>query len=231
MKLYIYTILCALLITGIFSCKKDFLEVADQSAILREQYVKDLITLEEFHNGVYLRLTQSFFDGRNQVYPELIADNIKAKSGGNQLIPHYKWAQLSTTPGANLYNYQLIKSCNFVIEQATAFSNQNPTKANELKAQAFTTRALVYFVMVNVFANSYNFTADASHPGIALVTNSDPFERITRRNTVAEVYTAIINDLNTSISLFTTDNISSTLQFNKVAAKALLSRVLLFKGD
>jgi starch-binding outer membrane protein, SusD/RagB family len=232
MKCINYIVVVFILFTGITSCKKSFLQVEDKSIVLRQQYVKDLSSLEEFLNGIYIRLTQSLYDGQNQVYPELIADNIKPKSGGSLLVPHYKWGQQVTSNGVSVYSrYDIIKACNFVIETSPAFRSENPSRADDLKAQALAIRALVNFTLVNVYAQSYNFTTDGSHAGIALSVSADAFEPVTKRNTVTEVYTAAIDDLNTAIPLFSSDDISTTLLLNRVAAKALLSRVLLFKGD
>lgn len=231
MKLFKY-IAFIILLGIITSCKKDFLDVEDQSSITRQQYVKDLKTLDEFMNGIYIMLTRDLYDAPNQVYPEIIADNIKTKTAGTRLINEYKWSQRSDASSTTFYyQYKIIKACNFVIENVAAYRNEAPSKADDLKAQAMAIRALVNFTLVNVYAQSYNFTDNASHLGIALTISADPFEPITKRNTVEEVYKAIIDDLNTAIPLFASEDVASALIINKVAAKGLLSRVLLFKGD
>lgn len=234
MKTFKYTFLIVALVTISVSCRKKFLDVEDKSVLLRQQYVKDLSTLGEFLNGVYIFLGQDFFDASNQLYPEVVADNIKPRADGYMLRLAYSW-ELESTNSDNMvaynYNYAITKACNFVIEKADEFRQANSTVADNLKAQALAVRALVNFYTVNIYAQSYNFSADGAHAGIALPVTSDPFEKVTKRSSVAEVYSSVIHDLNTAIPLFSSDDISNTLVLNRIAARGLLARVLLFTQD
>jgi starch-binding outer membrane protein, SusD/RagB family len=220
------------------SCKKDFLDVQDDSVAIRQQYVVDLKTTEEYLNGIYINLAQNLYQAFGTIYPDLVADNIKPTTGGTSLIPHYNWAQIkeqATGYGTNSmngiwqYGYQIIRSCSFVLEKAEEFQDLNPEKAADLKAQAYGIRALAHFLIVNVYAQPYNYSSDGSHQGVPYVTTSDWTETVTR-NTVAEVYNNIINDVNNALPLFNSSTVNLMLM-NKNAAKALLARTYLFKGD
>lgn len=247
MKNYIYYTLIILLLVPSTSCKKDFLnDVNNGSALLTQDYVVNLQTTGEFLNGIYPLLSLFTYTGYQVIYPDLIADNIKpivASAGATPLLTHYSWAQqadesssvgiVSGAPNCNGTSYgayQIIRACNFVLEKVAEYGSQDPAKANSLKGQAYTIRALVYFSLVNIFSQPYNYTANASHPGVVLVATSNLTEPITRRNTVAEVYNQLIADLNNAIPLLPS-NTTTTLIINRNAAKALLARIYLFKGD
>jgi hypothetical protein len=219
------------------SCGKDFLNPPVAGVIQRQLYVKDLQTTQEFLGGVYNSLT-GITGGIGILYPEAIADNLKPPTGGSQFIAHYNWQQEANELNSNTQNlnllsiniYSVIVGCNFVIDCATKFKNENETKANVIKGQALSIRALMYFFLVNYFAQSYNFTADASHPGVAINTSFDYLTLPSRRSTVAEVYEFMINDLKEAVPLLPV-SMGSSLFVNQNVAKGLLARVYLFKGD
>ncbi|OQP43956.1 hypothetical protein A4D02_10800 [Niastella koreensis] len=225
------------------SCKKDFLDVTNPATVTREANVYDLNTTSAYLNGVYVNIAKDLFSfGSITAYPEIIADNLKP-SGASvpYLFPEYSWSQLSsknTVDAANSENvnkiwlngYGIIRACNFVLEKSEEYRSENSQKADNMKAQALAIRAYINFLLVNTFAQAYNFTTDASHPGIPVVTSSDWAAPISDRQTVAGVYNAMIDDLNAAIPLFQAGT-PSALTMNKNAAKALLARVYLFKGD
>lgn len=241
MKQFIYYFTVGVLFFNTICCKKSFLDVRDKSVILRQAYVSDLKTTGDFLKGVYIRLSQSFYQGYMQIYPELIADNTKLVTASSATLnAHYNWSQLANSSSSTSRNmndfwrvgYQIIRSCSFVLEKSDEYRTQDPIKADNIKAQAYGLRALVHFALTSIFAQPYNFTVDASHSGIPYITTSDWTQPFTR-NSVSEVYINIIQDLSLALYSFDTDPSSSAdlLYMNKNAAKALLARVYLFKGD
>ena len=246
MKHYSYVIIIILSLVNA-SCSKDFLNnVNNGSVLLRQEYVKDLKTTGDFLNGIYPTIGTSIYEGYQFIYPDLIADNIKpvsASASSTPLLSHYSWTQqANTTASTSLFasdqncnslshtSYQIIRSCNFVLEKANEYKAQDPEKADILNGQAYAIRALTYFSLVNIFAQPYNFTPNASHPGIALVYTANWTEQVQRRNTVSEVYDQLVSDLGNAIKLLPASS-NTTLTMNRNAAKALLARVYLFKGD
>lgn len=230
------------------ACKKNFLEVPDKSVLLRQAYVKDLKTSSEYLNGLYTQLA-GFYDGYNFIYPELIADNIKpAVTNTGILVPHYNWDQkgdnqrkstvTAAVPNMNpLYatGYSIITNTNFIIDEVDKYQNENKEKAQDIKGQGLALRALLHFILVNVFAQPYGYTSDASHFGIVYKKSANVTDNFPR-SSVAEVYANIEDDLRSAIELLPTNPTTvplaqSALVINKKAAKALLARVLLFEGD
>lgn len=210
--------------------------VDDNSSPNRQSYVKDLNSMQEFMNGIYVMLSVNYESGANAAYPELIADGLKVSSTSIPLALHNNWSQLvDETDASKSMNiawqdyYQIIRSCNFVIEDVEKYTAENPEKAKIIKGQAYAIRALVHSKIVNIFAQGYPYTADASHPGIPYITSSDITKPFTRQ-TVTEVYNNLIADLKAAISILPA-NISDCRYINGPTAKALLARVYLFKSD
>src|SRR5690606_16412989 len=136
--------------------------------------------------------------------------------------------------------YRTINEANLFLKNLAA----NPGAAkpeNEKKyvAEAKFIRALNYFYAVNLWAQPYKFTPDASHLGVPLVlTASDaPFapENQVARNTVKEVYDQIIKDLTEAAQDLPvapeTRSIYSVCRATQGAAQALLARLYLYMQD
>lgn len=223
-------------------CKKSFLNVPNKVNIYRQEYVKDLTTLNEYLSGIYIMLSSDFYYGYNIIYGDLIADNVKPTTGSNVFLSQYLWSQKAdetkqTKPEDNPINmnpiwtigYRISRSCNFVVSESEKYRVENPVLADEIKGQALVIRALVYHHLVNVFAQSYSFSPQALHPGIPYVTDTDLSTAVTR-NSVKSVYESLIDDLNIAIPLLPEDNINKSY-ISRKTAKALLSRVYLYKGD
>lgn len=238
MNRYIY-IYISLIIVILSSCKKSFLDVEDNSNPNRQSYVKDLNSMQEFANGIYVMLSIKYERNTNAAYSGLVSDELKVSSVTRALALHNNWSQVidANNPPSNSKSmnetwqdyYQIIRSCNFVIENIDKYSTENPEKAKNIKGQAYAIRALVHFKLTNIFAQGYSFTTDASHPGVPYITTSDITESYFRQ-TVGEDYSNIIADLQTAFSLLPV-SISDCRYLNGPAAKALLARVYLFKND
>ena len=240
------TILAIVSLTiSIISCKKDFLDGQDQTGVLlREDYVVDLKTTNEYLNGAYADLATKVFLGYRSIYPELIADNIKpilGSSGSASMLNFYKWSQsadnlnvdLSTAANANSISYDCYKQiryANFIIESSEKYKNENLVQAKIIKGQALALRGYSKFLLLNIFCQPYNFTSDASHPGIVLFSSWDPLEQKLSRSSVKESYQSIIDDLQSAIDILDAGSFDR-LAFSRLSAMALLSRVYLYSND
>jgi hypothetical protein len=100
---------------------------------------------------------------------------------------------------------------------------------NEIMGEAYALRGLAYFNLVNIYAQHYTFTADASHMGVPIVLASD-ITQLPSRSTVKEVYDQIITDLTQGISMMNQVRDGSYMM-TKEGAEAILSRVYLYKED
>lgn len=240
MKLNISFLIGLTLLSGIVSCKKSFLDVPTTQKVVAEDYVINLSTSEEFFNGILYLVAKDLYTYSNVVYADLVADNLKPL--GSTLFGHYSWAQVESDATANMHifwqkAYNAIRSCNFLLERIDRFRNENTSRADAIKGQLFALRALCHDHLVRIYAQPYNFTADASHPGIPYDTIYAQTQQLIRQP-VKDVYDHIVADLNKAISLIPASltgimpsNITPQTWISRHAAKALLARTYLFKGD
>lgn len=98
--------------------------------------------------------------------------------------------------------------------------------------EAYMLRAYMHFMLANLHAPAYTACSPASTKAIPLKLDSD-VESVLSRNTLEEVYTSIINDLNSAEDYMNTDSWETGLnyRFNTLSVDALRSRVLLYMGD
>jgi hypothetical protein len=236
------SILIVLSISVHFSCNKDFLDTPPSNQIVRQQYISDLKSCQDFLVGTLADLAQYMYNGYNIIYADLLADNVKPTVGQTSLSAQYNWAQIASDRASIqiesakadmnslwMSGYRIIRNSSFLIENVDRFKNEDSTQANYIKGQAFALRALCHFQLVNVFAQPYKFSSNATHPGIPYVTTSDWTKSVVRKS-VAEVYANIISDLKSAITLLPISK-GSLFFMNQNAAKAILARVYLFASD
>jgi hypothetical protein len=101
--------------------------------------------------------------------------------------------------------YRLINRCNMVIDGVTgAVTKKVITEAvgNQYLGEAYFMRAIAHLELLFHFARPYKYTGDASHPGVPYRTKAYTTQvaiddgTTQTRNTVADCYSKIIDDLN-----------------------------------
>lgn len=239
---YLLCFLCIVIMGS--SCKKSFLDVTDGNQLNRQTYVKDLETMEEFLNGIYVMMAVRYESANSSLYAELVADNITPLASPPQvMMPHYTWSQQAvngedgqtvssnslSSNGIWAQSYSVIRACDFVIEDIGKYRGENPAKADEMKGAAYAMRAIMHFRLINVFAQPYAYSANATHIGVPYITASDVSAHYTRQ-TVAEVYDKIIDDYKKALQLLPA-TVTDLRYVNRMAVKALLARTYLFKND
>lgn len=239
---YLYIILICISSLIYTSCSKSFLDNPDRSTLIRDEYIVNLDGYQQYLNGIYIRLSDSYSFVQT-IYPEIIADNLKSVPGKTYFPNCYNWTQQATnengeqfttrsvnTNGISINGYALIRACNFVINNIDKFREENPPQSDNLKGQAYLIRAITYFQLVNIYAQSYNYTPGGTHPGVAYIKTDDWTDAVKGRQSVAEVYQEMIQDVQNAYQLLPQTAIS-TLCPSKTTAQAILSRLYLFKED
>jgi len=121
--------------------------------------------------------------------------------------------------------YKLINNANHVIEKTANLQTDDP-RQEEIIAEAKFLRALAHFYVLRLHGEFFDL--DSSY-GIVLksspVANSDAQPRAN----VADSYEFILNDLDDAI--LNAPNFSTTIYASKLAAKALKSKILLYKKE
>ncbi len=150
-------------------------------------------------------------------------------------------ATYDPTTANNVYywvdGYRLINRCNLVIEGVTNAVNAGIISAavgDNYIGQAKFLRAITHFELLIHFARPYQFTPGATHLGVpyrevGVDTQAEiDSELLKPRNTVAECYQKVLNDLNDAESLITSSNLNYA---SKNAAIAFKTRVYLHMRD
>ena len=174
------------------------------------------------------------YGGRIFLNQDLLGDNNELTWTGtfagmtqikNKAIPKDNTFVTSTW----LVSYRAINDLNNVLSALDVLPTQAVKDRTEGEAKFI--RGSLFFDLVRSFAKAYNDGTPASNPGVPIVTT--PTRGITTtdqrpRNTVAEVYTQVIQDLtDAEAKLPPTNGFFAT----KNAAAAMLARVYLQKGD
>lgn len=106
-----------------------------------------------------------------------------------------------------------------------------------VEGEALAIRAMTHFDLVRLYAKTWGDGDNAQNPGVPLIltptrisnpTPEDIDALSVRRNSVADVYTQVINDLTKAEGLLPNNN---NYYLNKGTAAAMLSRVYLMQGN
>lgn len=128
--------------------------------------------------------------------------------------------------------YHVLFIANYVIESESRITEGTTAGIRQMVGEAYMLRAYMHFMLANLHAPAYTACSPASTKAIPLKLDSD-VESVLSRNTLEEVYTSIINDLNSAEGYLNTDSWETGLnyRFNTLSVDALRSRVLLYMGD
>jgi len=223
------------------SCTKSDLFKAPQNAISADQVYSTPDRIEKASVGMYDALQNiNFFGGRVLIYADIRGlDAIPNSFFGN--MGFYSSTNSSDGTVATAYQgaYRTIYQANLFLQGFTPKASVvSPDKANQYTGEAEFIRSLCYFYLVNLWAQPYNFTADASHPGVPLVLTAadDPFATSNNlpRSTVKQVYDQMEKDLLDAEAKLPdpgSDPFTKVARATKGAARALLMRLYLYKGD
>jgi starch-binding outer membrane protein, SusD/RagB family len=126
--------------------------------------------------------------------------------------------------------YSAINSANIVLEHLDLVTDED--QKAQLEGEALFVRGIMHFELVRLFALPWGATAANDQPGVvikttATTTEEQAFEK-TPRNTVAEVYAAVINDLLAAVDKLPDDN---GTRADKYTALAFLAKVYLQQSD
>lgn len=124
--------------------------------------------------------------------------------------------------------YNKIMGANTVLEYLDIVKGDQDAKDN-LRGQALTMRAWYYFLLVNLYGLPYNYGDPAENMGVPLKLKMEIAGGYYRRNSVAEVYKQVEEDLLEGIDLLEKNPITmSEYKIDALAAKSILSRVYLY---
>ena len=200
-------------------------------------------------NGAYSRIEQILRSNTFSVYSDLQSGNLTftpTETGNSigqisvpfQLENTYSFTDISIESDFDGFyddSYNLINQTNLILEYVDALTDATETEKNQIKAEALTIRAYAHFTLSLLYAQNYGYTSDASH--LAIVYNTTTLtDGLTypSRETTANTYSLIINDLQTALTYYSDILLldgPTYSYFNTISTKALLARVYLSKND
>ncbi len=227
-------IISALGLILFFSSCEDFIEIGTPSSeTLSETVFTDDVLAESAIRGIYIEMSNTGFasGGRRSVtyLSGLSADSYIVSSNPNTDVNKVQFEENElTSNNFELFNlwssmYEIIFLTNAAIEGLENSTGVTDELKNQLLAESKFIRAFSYFYLINLFGD------------VPLILMPDFQEnKLVPRNSMSEVYTQIINDLESAEEFLAEDYSFSNnerVRPNKAAAKALLARVYLFLED
>lgn len=228
---------------GLLSSCSDFLDLKPFSSVNDKTAITNVQQATAALTGVYDGMQATEYYGRNfMVFGDVLTENISvpAKNSG-RFLTEASWQVLKANADVtDFWNraYSTINRANNVINAKVTFDVNNEAaekkEFDQIKGEALALRAMFHFDLVRMFAQNYGFTADASHVGVPYVTKHDQ-NALPARNTVKEVYTNIIKDLNDALPLLEgrsfQDASLAPYIMSPMVVKAILARVYLTMND
>ncbi len=227
-KLNITVIVSCLALTFLFSsCKKDFLDLNPYDKVSADQAINNVSDMQAAVSGAYNSLQSVNLYGRTlPLFGDLVADNvIISTTNSNRYLDFFQINYTIVNGNAQgIWQdaYTTILRANNVINSTLS----GTTRIDQLRGESLAVRALMYFELVKYFSKPY--TTDPGGPGVPIILEYDPTVK-PNRNSIGEVYAQIEKDLTEAAGLMTEDKSSGF--FTKYAAKGLLAKVYLFKGE
>lgn len=227
------TVLFLLLCSTFIACD-DNLNIEPQQAISTEVALSNEQGVKTALIGTYsLWASVSGFSGNVLLNSELLidSDNLQWTNYFTDLtLLLEKRIATTDSPIANFWirSYQIINQTNSVL---AALDVVNEAERNIVAAEARFLRAMTYFDLVNLYAKTWGDGDPNSNLGVPIV--STPSEQnlanpIIPRNTVAEVYQFVLEDLQFAKTNLPEENRVFAATY---AASALLSRVHLMQEE
>lgn len=220
----------------ILSACEDILEVKPQTAIEADTALDTHQEVESSVIGIYSTLGRGSLYGCNLLLlPELLAAEGNLRWRGTfqsfREVGAKSMVAENTEASRTWINaYDGINLANIVLSALDIVKDESQRKV--LEGEAKVARAILHFELVRLYAKAWNDGDPNTNLGVpvrtkAVLTEADASQP-TARNTVAEVYTRIIADLQDAISLLPEQN---GVRFNTYAASAFLARVYLQQGN
>jgi len=228
-KIYNYVFVIILIFS---SCSEDYLDLKPSTS-QSEESITSLSEIDMLLYGAYNILSSNdyynnSFLSRNDVRADDMLSLSSSRLGREN---GYLYTPESCQSGMWSRPYAIIRQANKILKHLKTIelvSENDIAKANDIKGQILTIRALAHFDLCRMFALPYSHNGGNSL-GVPIITSALGWNIKVKRNTVFEVYTQIITDLITAIPLLKTDKTNGYI--NHWAAKTLLSRVYLYMED
>lgn len=224
-------IACIVLVFLVTSCK-DFLDVKPTNSGDADVAIQTVADAKIMMNGLMSKMASGSYYGRNfPLYGDVKGGDLTLISQGRgyDYLYAYNHSESSNTySGVWIQAYHCIAQINNLLQSIQRLTDAGSTENfNNIKGQALTARALIYFDLVRLYGKSYN--DDKSSFGVPNVTTRLDANAQELRAKVEENYTQIMNDLSDAEPLLLKTKSSGYI--NYYANKALQAKVYLYMGE
>lgn len=229
---YILFVLAAGLL---ISCSKSDINVEPRQSISNEKALTSRNNVNAAVASVYAALKSTALYGRDLLaVSDALSDITRATNRSGRLVPENN-NQLRAHLGLWGTAYAAINEANLILDAMGNVSDATATDRESWEGQLKFIRALLHFELVKTYAYIPTAVIAANDfggvpirlTGVNSATDAAAF--FPKRDSINTVYTQIYNDLNVAISKL--GNNLGVAYATKAAAKALLSRVALYRGD
>ncbi len=235
-KIYILFFLCLAFLLA--SCD-GFLSVDIRGKTTTPNLFKDIDGVRSARIGAYQTM-YAYYSSDFYSYAEVLGDNLYVRNQASSTVKDlsnfiYDEDNLMSYGGIIWrYIYEALANINYILVYQPELLKKYPMHTDELmkiKGEMLFNRALCHFDLSRVFGQAYNYTADASHLGIPVMLKAPSPTYKPTRNTMKEVYEAILSDLDEAELLFQNVDNKDPYYVSLAAIQALKARVYLYKED
>lgn len=232
MKRYIYHIIgICLTLTILVGCD-DFLDIQPTGKVIPKTGREYRALLTEAYSAIPSDRGKTVFRT-----DELILDNQNTTTEGlNSFLNIWLWLDDESADGTSSFGwrsfYYVSYIANTIIENGETMTEATSTERSQLIGEAYMLRAYMHFVLVNLYGEPYTHCDPVTSKAIPLKLNSDVNATL-KRNTVEEIYTSILSDINKAKEFLNVDTWDEgfTYRFNRLSIDAFLAKVYLYMGD
>ena len=232
MKRYIYHIIGICLTLTILAGCDDFLDIQPTGKVIPKTGREYRALLTEAYSAIPSDRGKTVFRT-----DELILDNQNTTTEGlNSFLNIWLWLDDESADGTSSFGwrsfYYVSYIANTIIENGETMTEATSTERSQLIGEAYMLRAYMHFILVNLYGEPYTHCDPVASKAIPLKLNSDVNATL-KRNTVEEIYTSILSDINKAKELLNVDTWDEgfTYRFNRLSIDAFLAKVYLYMGD
>lgn len=230
-RIYLLSTIIGLLF--ISSCGNGWLdEMVPQTSAETEKSLFTLTEAEYALNGIYdLFRTYEYYGARYTYYADAKSEDMQARADSKRVGRYYLFTHNTVNAPSNFwsYPYKVIRNANNILEFLDEkYEGAQNDQWKNIKGQALTMRAMAHFDLVKVYGLPYTKDGGASL-GVPVVLKKMSTDAKPARNTVAEVYKQIIDDLEDASTLI--GKAKADFKLNWYATRQLLARAYLYKND
>lgn len=232
MKRYIYHIIGICLTLTILAGCDDFLDIQPTGKVIPKTGREYRALLTEAYSAIPSDRGKTVFRT-----DELILDNQNTTTEGlNSFLNIWLWLDDESADGTSSFGwrsfYYVSYIANTIIENGETMTEATSTERSQLIGEAYMLRAYMHFVLVNLYGEPYTHCDPVTSKAIPLKLNSDVNATL-KRNTVEEIYTSILSDINKAKEFLNVDTWDEgfTYRFNRLSIDAFLAKVYLYMGD